>query len=109
MDSDTRFETVATSVISRRRFLRKTIALVPAAAAVAGTARSEGQRASEGTEGAGAEHQPNEAAPMPYSDYTCFRFRFDSGVAFVTMDHPPLNLLDEVSSKDFEKLARGLE
>ena len=44
MDSDTRFETVATSVISRRSFLRKTIALVPVAAAVAGTARSESQR-----------------------------------------------------------------
>ena len=109
MDSDTRFETAATSVISRRSFLRKTIALLPAAAVVAGTARSEGQRASEGTERAGAEHHPNGATPMPYSDYTCFRFRFDSGVAFVTMDHPPLNLLDEVMSQEFEKLGRELE
>ena len=109
VDSDTRFETVATSVISRRSFLRKTIALLPAAAAVAGTARSEGQRASEGTERAGAEHHPNGATPMPYSDYTCFRFRFDSGVAFVTMDHPPINLLDEVMSQEFEKLGRELE
>ena len=109
MDPDTRFETVATSVISRRSFLRKTIALVPVAAAVAGTARSESQRASEGTERAGAEHHPNGATPMPYSDYTCFRFRFDSGVAFVTMDHPPLNLLDEVMSQEFEKLGRELE
>src|SRR6202163_2979629 len=109
MDSDTRSETVATSVLSRRSFLRKTIALVPAAAAVAGTARSEGQRASQGMERAGAEHHPNGATPMPYSDYTCFRFRFDSGVAFVTMDHPPLNLLDEVMSQEFEKLGRELE
>ena len=31
---------------------------------------------------------------MPYSDYTCFRFEFDSGVAFVSIDHPPINLLD---------------
>ena len=109
MDSDTRCETVATSAISRRSFLRKTIALVPAVAAVAETAGSEGQRTSEGTEKAGAEHHPNGAAPMPYSDYTCFRFRFDSGVAFVTMDHPPLNLLDEVMSQEFEKLGRELE
>ena len=109
MDSDTRFETVATSVISRRSFLRKTIALVPAAAAVAGTARSEGQRTSEGTEGAGAEHHSSGVTSMPYSDYTCFRFGFDSGVAFVTMDHPPLNLLDEVMSQEFEKLGRELE
>jgi len=33
---------------------------------------------------------------MPYSDYKCFRFGFDSGVAFVSIDHPPINLLDEV-------------
>ena len=46
---------------------------------------------------------------MPYSDYECFRFRFDSGVAFVSIDHPPINLLDEVLSQEFDKLGRQLE
>src|ERR1700742_2241811 len=46
---------------------------------------------------------------MPYSDYKCFRFRFDSGVAFVSIDHPPINLLDEVLSQEFDRLGRELE
>ncbi len=46
---------------------------------------------------------------MRYSDYKCFRFRFDSGVAFVSIDHPPINLLDEVLSQEFDKLGRELE
>src|ERR1700734_2933953 len=46
---------------------------------------------------------------MRYSDYKCFRFRFDSGVAFVGIDHPPINLLDEVLSEEFDKLGRELE
>jgi enoyl-CoA hydratase/carnithine racemase len=46
---------------------------------------------------------------MPYSDYTCLRLRFNSGVAFVTIDHPPINLLDEVLSQEFDKLGRELE
>src|SRR6478672_4328042 len=44
---------------------------------------------------------------MRYSDYKCFQFRFDSGGAFVSIDHPPINLLDEVLSQD--KLGRELE
>src|SRR5215469_3156226 len=43
---------------------------------------------------------------MQYSDYKCFRFLFDSGVAFVSIDHPPINLLDEVLSQEFDKLGR---
>lgn len=46
---------------------------------------------------------------MRYSDYTCLRLRFDSGVAFVTIDHPPINLLDEIMSQEFDKLGRELE
>lgn len=46
---------------------------------------------------------------MSYSDYTCLRLRFDSGVAFVTIDHPPINLLDEILSQEFDKLGRELE
>src|SRR5438128_9873480 len=46
---------------------------------------------------------------MQYSDYECFRFRFDSGIAFVSIDHPPINLLDEALSQEFDKLGRELE
>src|SRR5258705_12357854 len=46
---------------------------------------------------------------MQYSDYKCFQLRFDSGVAFVSINHPPINLLDEVLSAEFDKLGRALE
>jgi enoyl-CoA hydratase/carnithine racemase len=46
---------------------------------------------------------------MQYSDYKCFRLRFDAGVAFVSIDHPPINLLDEVLSQELDKLGRELE
>jgi hypothetical protein len=46
---------------------------------------------------------------MPYSDYKCFRFEFDSGVAFVSINHPPINLLDEVLSQELDRLGRELE
>jgi enoyl-CoA hydratase/carnithine racemase len=46
---------------------------------------------------------------MGYSDYKCFRFRFDSGVAFVSINHPPINLLDDVLSAEFDRLGRELE
>jgi len=44
---------------------------------------------------------------MRYSDYKCFRFEFDSGVAFVSINHPPINLLDEVLSQEFDRLGRS--
>lgn len=46
---------------------------------------------------------------MQYSDYQCFRFKFDSGIAFVSIDHPPINLLDEVLSPEFDRLGKELE
>jgi enoyl-CoA hydratase/carnithine racemase len=46
---------------------------------------------------------------MPYFDYQCFQFAFDSGVAFVSINHPPINLLDDVLSPEFDKLGRELE
>src|SRR6202522_2449735 len=46
---------------------------------------------------------------VQYSDYKCFRFSFDSGVAFVSINHPPINLLDEVLSQEFDRLGRELE
>ena len=46
---------------------------------------------------------------MRYSDYKCFRFGFDSGVAFVSIDHRPISLLDEVLSQEFDRLGTELE
>jgi len=46
---------------------------------------------------------------MRYSEYNCFQLRFDSGVVFVSINHPPINLLDEVLSQEFDKLGRELE
>ena len=46
---------------------------------------------------------------MGYSDYKCFQFRLDSGVVFVSINHPPINLLDEVLSAEFDRLGRELE
>jgi enoyl-CoA hydratase/carnithine racemase len=45
----------------------------------------------------------------PYADYSCFRITRDAGVAFVSIDHPPINLLDEVLSLEFDRLGRELE
>jgi enoyl-CoA hydratase/carnithine racemase len=46
---------------------------------------------------------------MPYSDYNCLQFRFEAGIAFVSIDHPPINLLDDVLSQEFGRLGRELE
>jgi enoyl-CoA hydratase/carnithine racemase len=47
---------------------------------------------------------------VQYSDYHCFQFKFeDSGVVFVSINHPPINLLDEVLSQEFDRLGRELE
>jgi len=46
---------------------------------------------------------------MQYSDYQCLEFRFDSGVAFASINHPPINLLDEVLSLELDRLGRELE
>jgi enoyl-CoA hydratase/carnithine racemase len=46
---------------------------------------------------------------LRYSDYKYFRFEFDSGVASVSIDHPPINLLDECLSQEFDRLGREFE
>ncbi len=46
---------------------------------------------------------------MPYADYQCFQLRFDAGVAFASIDHPPINLLDEALSTELDRLGRELE
>jgi enoyl-CoA hydratase/carnithine racemase len=46
---------------------------------------------------------------MQYSDYKCLEFRFDAGVAFASINHPPINLLDEALSLELDRLGRELE
>ena len=46
---------------------------------------------------------------MRYADYKCFQLTFDSGVAFVSINHPPINLLDDVLSSELDRLGRELE
>jgi len=46
---------------------------------------------------------------MGYSDYKYFRLGFDSGVAIISIDHPPINLLDDVLSLEFDRLGKELE
>jgi enoyl-CoA hydratase/carnithine racemase len=46
---------------------------------------------------------------MQYADYKCFQLRFDGGVAFASINHPPINLLDEVLSLELDRLGRELE
>ena len=41
-------------------------------------------------------------------DYACFRIRREGGVAWITIDHPPLNLLDKAMMVDFHHLTKRL-
>ena len=42
-------------------------------------------------------------------DYECLAVHIDRGVAFVTIDHPPINLLDEVLLRELDMLGEELE
>jgi enoyl-CoA hydratase/carnithine racemase len=46
---------------------------------------------------------------MTYDDYQCLRVRLDRGVAFVTIDHPPINLFDLPLIQEVDRLGRALE
>ncbi|MCH7479665.1 MAG: enoyl-CoA hydratase/isomerase family protein [SAR324 cluster bacterium] len=46
---------------------------------------------------------------MSYTDFKCLRVRLDRGVAFVTIDHPPINLLDRELMLEFHYLGKQLE
>lgn len=42
------------------------------------------------------------------TDYCCLRLRIEQGVAFVTFDHPPLNLLDAALTRELGRLGKQL-
>jgi enoyl-CoA hydratase/carnithine racemase len=45
---------------------------------------------------------------MAYEGYTCLDVRVDRGVAFATIDHPPINLLDLALIQELDRLGREL-
>ena len=46
---------------------------------------------------------------MSYQDYACLQVRVDRGVAFVTIDHPPINLFDVALMQEMDRVGRELE
>jgi len=46
---------------------------------------------------------------MAYENYKCFKVKIDHGVAFVTIDHPPINLLDLEMMKEMNRIGKQLE
>jgi len=46
---------------------------------------------------------------MAYEGYGCLKVRVEHGVAFVTIDHPPINLFDLPLMQEIERIGRELE
>ncbi len=46
---------------------------------------------------------------MPFDDYQCLKVRLDRGVAFVTIDHPPINLFDLALMQDINRIGTEIE
>jgi enoyl-CoA hydratase/carnithine racemase len=46
---------------------------------------------------------------MAYTGYECLEISVDRGVVFVTIDHPPINLLDFALIQELDRLGRELE
>ncbi len=46
---------------------------------------------------------------MVYDGYSCLKFKLDQGVLFVTIDNPPINLLDVPLIQELDRLGREIE
>lgn len=46
---------------------------------------------------------------MAYNGYECLKIRMDRGVAFITIDHPPINLFDLSLIQEMDQVGRELE
>jgi len=46
---------------------------------------------------------------MGYEGYECLRIRRERGVAFVTIDHPPINLFDLLLIREMDQIGREVE
>ena len=49
------------------------------------------------------------AAELSYAGYQCLRVQVERGVAFVTIDHPPVNLLDLALIQELDGIGREVE
>src|SRR2546426_2435945 len=49
------------------------------------------------------------ARRMAYEGYDCLKVRVERGVAFVTIDHPPINLFDLPLMQEIDRIGRELE
>lgn len=47
--------------------------------------------------------------PAAYADYTALKVRIDQGVAWITIDHPPINLFDMALIQDMDRVGQELE
>jgi len=88
------------STISRRSFVQS----IGAATLAPGVllASTEAGAASESS-------APPQGASANYADYKHIQVTKDHGVATVTLNYAPLNLLDEVLSDEFDRVTRQLE
>ena len=48
-------------------------------------------------------------AKMAYEGYKCLKVRLDRGVAFITIDYPPMNLLDAALVLEIDRLGSEIE
>ncbi len=46
---------------------------------------------------------------MPYENYQCLKIRIDRGVAFVTIDNPPINLFDRELFREINRVGKEIE
>jgi enoyl-CoA hydratase/carnithine racemase len=46
---------------------------------------------------------------MAYEGYECFKIRLDRGVAFATIDHPPMNILDVELLLEIDRIGQEIE
>ena len=46
---------------------------------------------------------------MAYENYESLRIRVDAGIARLTMDHPPINLLDLTLIAELDRIGREVE
>jgi enoyl-CoA hydratase/carnithine racemase len=46
---------------------------------------------------------------MAYDGYHCFKSKVDRGVLFITIDHPPINILDLEMMQEFDRLSLEIE
>jgi enoyl-CoA hydratase/carnithine racemase len=45
---------------------------------------------------------------MAYENYQCLQARFERGVLFVTIDHPPINLFDRALMREISRIGREI-